>query len=483
MENLKFRRQFLLTAKECVQLQNWQKEIFGSHILYVHNDSEVSIVNKGDKHFIIIGYVINPKIPEKTTLCILTDIANLPSVNSIPEYLYCLVGRFVLIIKDQKKFIFYNDACGLKTVYYTNYKNNIYAASQPLLLQLVVPIKKSVNYQQYFDSDYTKYNIEHWIPAGSTLYEEVYHLTPNHYFDSSSFKQVRYYPNKTIKHKKTEVAIKEFSSLLKKTMIAANTRFNLAVSITAGLDSRIVLSACKEIAEDIYFYTLQYRNLTKSSNDIKIPYDLLSKLGFQHHLIDCRKTMNNDFENLYINNTDIYHLNDWGIIANGMYDNYPVERIAVKGNCSEIGRCYFYPTGKHKKISSYNDFIILETGWENMPFIKNRISEWYDNIKDDNINFGYDLFDLFYWEHRIGSWQAQSQLEWDIIQDTFTPFNNRELLDIMLSIDVKYRHNPNYIFFKKSIKLLWENVLKEPINPNAYTIKAIVRRLVMKILR
>lgn len=475
MENLKYRRQFLLSAKECPQLDDWQKEILDSHVLYIHKDSEVSRIDKAKTNFVLIGYVINPKIPTKTTLDILTDIANLPLVNETSEYLYSLVGRYVIIIKNQDRLIFYNDACGLKTLYYTNYEKDIYAASQPLLFELVIPIKKGFDYQQYINSTYVWGNIEHWIPAGSSLYEEVYHLTPNHYFDSSSYKQIRYYPNKPIKKKEPEEAVREFSSLLRKTMTAANYRFKLALPISAGLDSRTILSACKEITEDIYFYTLRYRKLTKRSNDIKIPVKLSQVLGFHHRVIDCRKPMNRDFERLYKSNVDNPHLNDWGIIANGIYDSYPMERIAVKGNCAEIGRCFYYPTGEHNKISSYKYFTRLEYDWENITFIENRISEWFDGIKDNKLNFGYDLLDLFYWEHRMGSWQAQSQLEWDIVQDAFTPYNNREILDIILSVEPKYRCEPDFLFFKKSIKILWEEVLKVPINPKKFNLKTFIK--------
>jgi hypothetical protein len=266
-------------------------------------------------------------------------------------------------------------------------------------------------------------------------------------------------------------ALIKISSLLSATMIAANQRFQLAVTLTAGWDSRVILSACKPIAKDIYFYTLQYRNLIDSSNDIQIPHDILEQLGYQHNVIDCRKPIDKNFAEIYTQNTDIPHLFDWGLIAYGMWPDYPQERVAVKGNCIEIGRCFYYKTGKHETIFSVEDLFSLVTNykskWKDVEFVKKQVSEWFEEVKDSKTNKGYDLLDLFYWEHRMGSWQSQSQLEWDIIQEVFTPFNNRALWDTLLQTDPRYRCKPKYIFFRKLIQNLWKEILIAPINPKS----------------
>jgi hypothetical protein len=242
-------------------------------------------------------------------------------------------------------------------------------------------------------------------------------------------------------------------------------------------DSRMILSACKDFAPDIFFYTLQYRALTENSNDIKIPGRLLARLGLEHAVIDCRKPVDKDFGRMYVNNSDIPHLDDWGNMAKGMYDELPRGYLVVKGNGAEIGRNH-YP-----EITSYEYFMKVDReweGWNNIPFIKNRVSGWYDGIKAIKDNHGYKLPDLFYWEHRMGSWQAQSQLEWDIIQEIYTPFNNRELIDIMLGVVLKYRICPPYPFFNESIKQLWKEVLREPINPKKLKPEEFFKQLLKK---
>ena len=65
----------------------------------------------------------------------------------------------------------------------------------------------------------------------------------------------------------------------------------------------------------------------------------------------------------------------------------------------------------------------------------------------------------------MGSWQAQSQLEWDIVQEVFALFNYRPLLEIMLGTPVKYRIAENYSLYKGIINHSWPALLKWPINP------------------
>lgn len=470
--NLKFRRQFLFSAKKCTQLESWQHENLDRHHLYVHPDCELIGIRGIDKVLFLIGYAINPYFPEKTSKEVLEDISQFESIEEISKLIYSLSGRFVLLINYNGKFTFFHDACGLRQIFYTKYEGKLYAASQPLLLKVILNLEKSPNYEAYYKSRYVKNTVEHWLPGGVSLYEGVYQLVPNHYIDSLDFIQKRYWPDSKSMELTVNEAVKKISNLLKNSLVAASNRYKLALPLTGGRDTRIMLGACREFIDKVFIYTLQYRNLTVLSNDIRIPQNLASRLGFQHHVIDCCKPLTADFAEIYMKSSDLAHLKDWGEIANGMFNEYPQDRVAIKGSCAEIGRCVYYKLGKHTKITSGDRFYRISSikDWNEIDFIKNRVIDWYEEVKNFDKIYGNDLFDLFYWEHRMGSWQAQSQLEWDIVQEVFTPFNNREIIDTMLQVNPKFRCAPKFLFYNKLISNLWEDVLVEPINPTSYLI-------------
>lgn len=486
LNNLKFRRQFILTPKACPKLDSWVNEKLGKHELYVHNDCFITVNETNDKKGVLLGHVLNPKEPELTFDDILKALMNQTSESGIAEVLYGLTGRFVFILEENNNFTFFNDACGLKTFFYTQIENELYFVSQPLLLDFNFPgtIVKGKRYNDFYNSEYLKNSKESWYPSGTSLYEGIKQLAPNHYLKTTNLKQIRYWPNKAHKISDFETNFEKFSNLLEQTMIAGSKKYKLALGLTGGFDSRIILSACSSVKDNMKFYTLKYRALDKNNSDIWIPLRLKDKLGIDHEIMNCKMSVGDEFKEIYLNNSDMAHLDDWGYIAHGISKNLSDDTMAIKGNCSETGRCYFYKSGKHPKIKTSDDILNYNTNWRGISFIEKRIEEWYEGIKKPENNMGYNILDLFHWEVSTGSWQTQNQLEWDMVHDTFTPFNNRELLDAMLRIDPKYRSKPNnYILYYKTMEKLWPDVLSEPINPMSFKeqIKIAIKSLLVKV--
>lgn len=477
-----YRRQFLISETECNSLNGWQKGSIGSYHIYVHPDTAINILENSTNHsqIALIGFIINPHAPLESNLDILKQLCENVSIESITKKLYHYTGRFVLIVKKNNDYSIFHDPCGLRSVFYTQFENKLYAASQPLLFKSVISLIEGDRYYKYNKSKYKKIDNEHWIPCGCSLFENVYQLVPNHYLDCKAFKQNRFWPNQKISQISLDEAVVKASKILKNTMIAYNTRFKLALPLTAGFDSRTILSACKEIANDVFFYTLQYRGLNLDSGDLKVPRNLLSRLGYPHHIIDCRKPTDKNFAEVYEKNSDMSHLNDWGNFAYGMQNALPDERVVIKGNCTEIARCFYYKSGTHPAVESVENIFNLVSGIEKVDFAKDELSKWFIEIKKVEADFGYDIFDMFYWEQRLGSWQAQNQLEWDIVQDAATPFNNRELIDITLFVDVKYRHKPDYLLYKKMMNYMWKETLAEPLNPVPFYHKLLVLYDILK---
>ena len=52
-----------------------------------------------------------------------------------------------------------------------------------------------------------------------------------------------------------------------------------------------------------------------------------------------------------------------------------------------------------------------------------------------------------------------------MVQESFSPLNNRRLLALMLGVDVDLRRSPDFRFFASLIGNLWPDVMSEPINP------------------
>ena len=468
-----------MTQEICPSLNHWPHKSFDQFQIYVHPDLELNLIENRITKFALIGYMIDPRYPERSNTEILNDMIKFAnSFESVSEYLYSLSGRFVLVVNISGKTSIFHDPCGLRSVYYSQYEGKKYVGSQPSIFSHVIPLTEGDMFFSYKNSEYRNGHSEHWTPSGCSLYENIQQLIPNHYLCIQSLKQIRYWPNRKLQERKLDDVIYETSELLTRLMQAGNVRFNLALALTAGIDSRMLLGACKKIAKNIFFVTLLCRKLRPDSADIQIPRKILKKAGYRHHLIDCRKNIDVLFSGIYRSNVSNSR-EDLENLVHGMFGQYPQNRVFVLGNISEISRCFYYKSGKHPPIYSVKQLIELEDGWKELNFVCDQLSDWYSEIQEIVNVSGIDILDLFYWEHRMGSWLSQSQLEYDIVLESYTPFNHRGLLEAMLGVPQCYRCAPDYILQKKIATVLWPEIMEQPVNP-PYTIKAICINLLYR---
>ncbi|WP_340107007.1 hypothetical protein [Rhodohalobacter sp. 8-1] len=438
--------------------------------MYAHPDLDVTTVKSDelDRSLSLIGYFIDPEQPGKTNEELLVELLqHSNTIEQATDWIKGLSGRFVLMIQNGDDAVVLNDACGLRTVFYTEYEEKIYIGSQPTIIEQLIPLKKGKSYREYLSAEHS-FQGQDWLPSGCSLYEGVHHLVPNHYLSLSSLDQTRFWPTKPIFKKNLNEAASEVSSMLKHSISGSCQRQTLALSLTAGWDSRILLSASKECHKDIYYYTQLLFGMNKNTDDIKIPTTLSELLGLKYEVIDCRRDPPEGFEKIYLKNTYLSHtegLYGWYNRIGGLLEDYPEHRLRISGNCTEIARCSYYRSGIHPEINSSSQLTDLVRGWSKTNFIKEEVENWYQKSGKVFEENGLNILDMFYWEHKMGSWQAQHQLEWDVIHESFTPFNNRKIIETMLGVDIELRIRPECTFFEEIITNLWPETLQLPVNP------------------
>jgi hypothetical protein len=223
----------------------------------------------------------------------------------------------------------------------------------------------------------------------------------------------------------------------------------------------LLLAATKDMTSDIYYFTSIYWDTTKNSPDVIIPFKLLTRLGLKHNIIAYPEQLNEKFNNIYSRNVIVGH-EVYGLIAQGLYDYYPKNLVCIKGDVAEITKChYMHPELKKQEITPRRLSMFTKMGKN--PFAMKHYKKW---LSDATNSYNINLLDLFTWEQTMGSWVAMIQSECDIVQESFTPFNCRSLIETMLSVEEKHRRPPMRKLYKKLIASLWKKVLIEPINPH-----------------
>ena len=306
IKKLLFRRQFILGPSFVDAFPWWKRiNIANNLCLTAHPDLNTYQCVRDNKSITLLGYILDPNDPDatdKNIVDLLTEQFLKPGdIQSFIEQTYNYGGRWVLIVDDGNEVYLFNDALGFRQIFYTTkkYCEDTWCASQPGALAEAINLQYDDNDLKKFFDCYEKDDGQYWWPNDRTAFKEVKHLLANHYLNLASGKNIRYWPNQNITELSLDEGIKRGAKLLKGLVKSAANRYELAFTITAGRDTRLLLAASREIRHKIFFFTMMYWRMTKGSADVVIPSRLLKKLGLQHHVIKCPPQMENKFKYIY----------------------------------------------------------------------------------------------------------------------------------------------------------------------------------------
>jgi hypothetical protein len=473
MDDLNYRRQFLACSEAMSFFPNWKNEVFGNLYFKIHPDLNAAHQRQGENELLLLGILLDPDHPQAADAEILQYLlANSTSRGALIRATDRLGGRWLIFARHGDDLFCFADPCGLRQLVYTDPgRQPFILASQPGLITSKFdgyPINTEVQ-EGYLESRYFRSYKEFWWPAGLTFFEGIAQLAPNHLLDLRSGEPARFWPAEQKPAFSLDEGARRSGELLHGLMKAAHHRFKLALPLTAGYDSRAVLAAAKDIAHDIFIYTGLYYGLDSTSPDVCVPRGLLKSLGLAHHVIDFSLPADEAFKKFYFDNVSFAHP-AWLDIAYGSTRGLPDGAVCVKGNASEIVRSFYYKY--FSPLRTTGRTLSFLAGFGNNPFIIRHFDDWLNGLSSAR-RLGYDPLDLLYWEHRMGVWQAASQLEFDLAAESFTPFNNRALLVTLLGVPRRYRRAPDYALFKEIMRHLWPEVLEAPFNPSTRKGKAV----------
>ncbi len=357
------------------------------------------------------------------------------------------------------------DALALRQVFFTpgDGEQRVWVGSQPGILAECLGLQMSQAARDFIESYGFRTHAEYRWPAASTPYDELGHLLPNHYLDLGSGRTHRYWPNEAVAPVALNDAVDKLAHLLTGLVEAAARRFDLALGITAGLDSRLVLAASRSVKERISYITVRQGAMPDTASDVVIAGRLLARLGLSHNVIKALPFMSAQFSYLFKRNVCLAH-DLYGADAEAILAWSQQTKVGMTGSGAEIGRCSFraqLPDSDSRTITA-RDLAMLQK-MDDSRFVTESFDTWLQGLGETR---GVKVLDLFEWEQGHGNWLAMTQLEFDCaLRDIFTPYNCRDVLSTMLAVDERHRSSPHYRLFRMTIERLWPDVLQEPINP------------------
>jgi hypothetical protein len=466
IDHLRYPSQFALGPDFVERLSGSHFRVAQSLKLTLHPDLAYTHVAEGFRELTLIGHMLDPRAPAAGNEEILWRLlGRYTDRATLIESTAGLGGRWVLIAANAEERFLFNDALGLRQVFYVDPRETgaVWVVSQPGLVAEMLALPLDPEAERFMQSYVFRSNPEYRWPGEATAFRTVRHLLPNHWLDLNSGVSQRYWPAGPLATLEPESAIERLEILLPGIIQAAAQRFDLALSLTAGLDSRLLLAAARNIRDRISFVTVRQSKMSDHHRDVTVPARLLQRLGLPHQIVSSAATTTADFSSRFKHAVYLAH-EHYGPDAEAILRSFSRTKAALTGSGAEVGRCAFrqaLPRSETRTIRATDLSELQYMGHE--PFAVRHFEKW---LADVAVRHNIKLLDLFEWEQGHGNWLAMTQLEFDSAwREIITPYNCREILTTLLAVDERYRRPPDYSLFKTLIRQLWPEVLSEPINP------------------
>ena len=458
VERLRFRRQFLW-GRQVMKGPFWVVQEFGPDtFLSTHSDLEVEVRRKDGRTLAVVGSCIHPLEPHLKGGEIADRlISNAESFEDLLRETVPLSGRWVVLFLCPEGWYSFTDPIGFRRLFYSSKGN---CGSDPNILRSAHGLEPhdDPELQRHLTSKrYQK--LESPLLGSTTLFKDCKHLLPNHYLDLQTLKAQRFFPSAQPTPQSYSKVLDDAAEILEGTIEALLERSEVAMPITAGWDSRVLLAASRRFQERIPYFVNVYSEGGETHPDAVVSTAMANHLGLQfrvNHLAEVQ--IPEWFSELIANNVSRARILPK---SKAIYHRFGKTLTNINGNGSEICR-HLYRSPNDFPVFSAATLSKIFTDKAGAKYATRVLGDWLSSIEPQ---LGYNLTDLLLWEQRLGNWGAHFPAEQDIAIEEVSPFNNRALILSMLSLPRAKRAGPKYPHYRDLIRAMWPELLEFPFNP------------------
>lgn len=439
--------------------------------LLISHDYDFYVSSQEHCSVVLIGYCFDLESPGRNEQWIADKLASHAARNGAKDVAKSadyLLGRFIAIIKDADGIIAFGDATAMRTMYYADDRPLL--SSHASLIGDIIGEKPQVDVFRHF---------QFALPGDKAAVPGVRLLPANFQLDVKARTPSRFWPHQERIEKRQDQIQEAISGLLRLSAGVIAGRWDPALSLTAGFDSRVSLAAYRG---HLNTTTFTYFREEKDHVDVTVAKRLAHAVGLHHRVL--KPVSRHSMPEMHAQ-IDEMHEYTHDIRVPAIYLKYFSDGnfVHARSNLLEIGRCFWrsHSTSKPARFDAeeWTAAGLRKSGY-NLPkrdearqTLISEMKSFFD-MAGYNLNgienpelLGYDAWDLVYWEHRMSTWHAQILLASDIAIDTATIFNSRAFLALLLALPVSDRANGTalHAFISEQAPELMDI----PINPKRKT--------------
>lgn len=461
-----YSRGYLITTNEDIDLDaypfysDWTVRKVGKFCFYIKNGQHLYILENGEETFFIVGHAYNPFTMEKSEDGILLEISSAVRENRLFEKINELTGNFLFGLINKGELTFLSDPSCMLVCYYGVCGGNVYLSQYSQLIGDICNLEQSEYVKRLVSSRF--YSLfGRMLPGDMSPYDKFRHTVPNFVYtlnSDGSFTHRRFYPVEKLEQGE-EISGERYceivdasAKILRGNLELISGKWKIpAISMTGGCDSKTTLSC----ANGLYDRFIYYSHISSEAEavDAKAAEKICKNLNLEHKT-DFIPEKDEDVADIEIWR-EILRTNCGNIGANNRNDvrkrAYYAENhyfdVEIKSWVSEVVRAYFskrfdcykFPEKPYPRIMTamykvfFGDRKLLR---ETDKIFEKFLGEYGSDEVFEKINW----VDLFFWEFRVSSWNGPViSNEHTLSYDIAIPYNNRILIEKMLSLPLEYR--------------------------------------------
>jgi hypothetical protein len=416
-----------------------------SYRVLCRNQHELIIGELSDHgKIVVVGHVYNPftgAVGEEVLHELISAYKEGESI--FFDSLDRLSGRFVLFMESSTgRITIHPDATASLPIAYIRYGDALVASSHPNLLSQMLGLARDSEVTALARTRFYRLGIRH-CPADRTEFSHVYYLTPNlmleHEQGHLSIRRV--FPREPRRVRDVFDVVEEVGDAMESSVVCLR-RFEtpMTCALSGGVDSRVTLAATRGLRDGLRFFT--YAGPGNEARDLAATRRLAGRMGFDLEVVSlspesaAEEPLRHRYEGL-TSMTRMPNVDDVAARAAYWGQNRSFE---LRSSVSEITRAFFKRkfllpddlTASARNMVPLYKRVAPRSAWARR--IEQWFADWSERSQFQQVSeLGFDWLDLFYWEIRVGTWQALVLQDVDWYASPTVIFNNRRILAALLS--------------------------------------------------
>lgn len=439
----------------------------GWHIAHHPTLPMISILDRESRLLgYFFGYPISPNGQlESNSIHFKVSAGDADCAAKFEQALYEFGGRYAAIFLGKGVARMYLDPYGSLSAVYCTQLGII--ASSPML----IPYEASTGDDEDLIRAIGIPHITTSYPLGLTPRNGVQRLLPNHYLDLSIGEMVRHWPNKEIEiSTDTDTTVGEIAYCIERNLKAVARDHPLHLSLTAGLDSRVVLACARDVLDEAVFFTLNLPDDT-AQTDCEIAQELAYRHGLKHKLYSAEPASRTEYD-LWLYRTGLSAQAYRGWRALRAFSKLDSDRVYLPAFAAELSRGFFWHDADREDTMISGSELLKRINplitQNSIAYKKllDAVNRWLSGAPSAH---AFQILDFAYIENQLGTWTGvmpYSQV--DAGAFTVFPLCHRRTVELMMSLPAQYRKESR--FARDIISRKWPELLNLPFNKPVVTV-------------